>query len=367
VEIALASTLREWIADRIRQQGKITFYEWMNSALYHPDLGYYARTDLTRWGKQGDYRTSPERSELFAAVFSRFFVSLFEQLGKPDQFHIVEFGAGNGRFASGVLDTLKSDYPAVFEVVHYTIVETNSSSSLETLDPFGDKVVYASFAELTHTQRCVVFSNELFDALAVHRLRIVDGQLKELYVALSEDGQFEWVLDELSADVEAFCEKHLPPLTEGQTVEVNLGIESFFGVLQSKSMTGYVVTVDYGAEGDELYNQPQRFDGTLRAYSAHQFVDDILKEPGAYDITSTIDWGVAKIAGQEHGFVVEEFAPLDKFLMRVGILEELQKRMNNAAGDAERSVLTSAAREMILPGGMASSFQVLVQRSANDR
>ena len=361
----LLSTLTEWLADRIRNEGKITFHEWMNWALYHPDLGYYARGGLTRWGREGDYRTSPERTDLFPATFARYFVSLFDQLGRPDALPIIEFGAGNGKFALGVLSTLKTDYPSVFNVVHYTIIEINSEATaggLGTLSAFADKVSYTRLDELEHNQAGIVFSNELLDSFAVHRVRKVDGQLKEFYVGLDEQDQFVWLLDELSEHVQLFCEQRLPELSEGQTVEVNPGVDKFFALLESKSMTGYVITVDYGAEGDELYKATQRFDGTLRAFRAHKFVDDILSEPGAYDITSTIDWGVAKALGTQHGFDVEEFERLDKFLMRFGILDELEKRRANAQSEAERASLSAAAREMILPGGMASSFQVLVQK-----
>jgi len=365
VDTALSSPLTEWIADKIRQEGKITFWEWMHWALYHPKLGYYARTDITRWGREGDYSTSPERSDLFAATFARFFVSLFERMGSSAPFQIVEFGAGNGKFALSVLNSIKNDYPSLFDLLQYTIVESNIlaiDSSLDTLKPFRGKVRYVGPLEFEDNQSCIVFSNELLDSFCIHRVRKVDGRLKEFYVALGEDDKFEWKLGELSDDVELFCEQYLPELAEGQTVEVNPGIASFFDLLASKSMNGFVVTVDYGAEGKELYNQPERFDGTLRAYSAHQFIDDVLSDPGAYDITSTIDWGIAKAASGQHGFVVEEFQQLDRFLMRVGILDELEKRMSSAANDAERARMTTEARDMILPGGMASSFQVLVQK-----
>ena len=64
-------------------QGPITFYEWMKAALYDPEQGYYCRSDRERWGRQGDYRTSPERSVLFAATFARYFAKLHQDLGSP--------------------------------------------------------------------------------------------------------------------------------------------------------------------------------------------------------------------------------------------------------------------------------------------
>jgi SAM-dependent MidA family methyltransferase len=76
-QLSLAERLRE----QIRREGAISFHDWMAAALYDEREGYYRRTDLTRWGRTGDYRTSPERSPLFAATFARYFASLYDELG----------------------------------------------------------------------------------------------------------------------------------------------------------------------------------------------------------------------------------------------------------------------------------------------
>ena len=82
--LGLADRLRK----RIKRAGPITFRDWMNSALYDPEDGYYCRADLQRWGRAGDYRTSPERSPLFAATFARYFASLYEALNAPSRWTI---------------------------------------------------------------------------------------------------------------------------------------------------------------------------------------------------------------------------------------------------------------------------------------
>src|SRR5438876_1111894 len=65
--------IAERLAEQIRRDGPITFYDWMLAALYDAHDGYYLRSDLERWGREGDYRTSPETSALFAATFARYF------------------------------------------------------------------------------------------------------------------------------------------------------------------------------------------------------------------------------------------------------------------------------------------------------
>ena len=70
---------------RVRREGRLTFRDWMAAALYDERGGYYSRPDLERWGRAGDYRTTPERTPLFAATFARYFARLHEELWQPEQ------------------------------------------------------------------------------------------------------------------------------------------------------------------------------------------------------------------------------------------------------------------------------------------
>src|SRR5262249_39769320 len=129
-----------------------------------------------------------------------------------------------------------------------------------------------------------------------------------------KDAKFSWVIDEPSSDeiVEAFG--NFQSLKEGQIVELNLDIRNWFETVEGIFENGYLVSVDYGADAAELYSPRNRPDGTLRAFRRHEFVDDVLSNPGEYDITSSVDWTFVKSAGKQHGFEVEEFNRLDRFL-----------------------------------------------------
>jgi SAM-dependent MidA family methyltransferase len=362
----LSSPLAEELAQRIRRQGKITFREWMEAALYHPTFGYYNRTDLKRWGREGDYRTSPERSELFAATFARHFVQLYERLNRPENFTIVEVGGGDGQFAARVLKSLQKHSPAVFAVTRYVCVELSRdarSRTAERLQRFTGRFEFAKLTDLSPITAGILFSNELLDAFPVHRVTSVKGKLKELFVTLNENGGFAWLADELSTErLLEFCRREIPPLAEGQIVEVNLDIEDWLDTIAEKLVIGYLITVDYGFEAEELYGASARHDGTLRAFRRHEFVDDVLASPGDYDITTSVDWTFVKNVGNQRGLEVERFQALDRFLIEAGALEELEHRLVTADSESEKSSLTTAAREMILPSGMAAHFQVLVQK-----
>ena len=145
--IPYPSALGERIRERIRREGPITFCDWMRMALYDEDEGYYCRSDRQKWGRAGDYRTSPERSSLFAATFARYFARLYEQLGRPREWTIVEVGAGDGRFAGGVLETLQDSFPSVFSATRYVVDEAGSHSrslAQERLEPFGGLMIASS-------------------------------------------------------------------------------------------------------------------------------------------------------------------------------------------------------------------------------
>lgn len=334
--------LAERLRELIRARGPIPFRDWMEAALYDPEFGYYSRSDLKRWGREGDYRTSAERSELFAATFARYFAKLYDELGQPSQWTIFEDGAGDGSFARRVQRALEEEYPRVFEATRYQISEINNVS--EPPDPANPGLY---------------FSNELLDAFPVHRV-VNEG---ELYVTLDSGNNFTWSVGPLSTPrLSEFVDRHSIKLAPGQIIEVNLAIDDWLSSVTTKLKHGFVITVDYGAETAELYDPSLRPNGTLRAFSKHGFVDNVLSAPGEYDITSSVNWTQVKATGERLGLRVVEFESQDHFLLRAGLLEVLDHRLKRIGTQADHVRLTTDAREMILPGGMASSFQVLVQQ-----
>jgi len=159
-----------------------------------------------------------------------------------------------------------------------------------------------------------------------------------------------------------FCSTYSIELAKGQVIEINLAIDDWLSEVTAKVEQGFLITVDYGTEAAELYDPTLRPNGTLRGFSRHGFVEDLLAQPGEYDLTTSVNWTQVKTVGEKLGWTVIDFASQDKFLLNAGLLDQLQYRLDNAETEAEKVALTTGAREMILPGGMASSFQVLVQR-----
>jgi SAM-dependent MidA family methyltransferase len=55
---------------------------------------------------------------------------------------------------------------------------------------------------------------------------------------------------------------------------------------------------------------------------------------------------------------------LDQFLIDEGLLHRIATIAQTVTDTAEALQLTTSARELIIPGAMASSFQVLVQEKS---
>lgn len=357
------SSLSDRLRLRIQSEGAIPFHDFMEAALYDDEDGYYCR-ERQRWGRTGDYRTSPERSVLFAATFARYFATLFYKLGSPADLVLIEAGAGSGEFVDGVLETLRLRYFEVFKATSCVIDERSSASRAITqkrLQRFADRVAFARIADLSVICSGIVFSNELLDAGPVHRVTLKGGELLEFFVETDDAGQFQWTLRSPASNrlEEYFADAGIG-LAEGQVAEVNFGVEEWVRRVSTKLKRGYVVTVDYGAEELDLYSDARR-SGTLRAFEKHQLSENILDNPGCQDITTTVNWTQVKRIGEEAGLRTIELERQDRFLIREGLLEELEQRVLEAADEAERLRLRTNAREMILPSGMAASFQVLVQ------
>jgi len=366
----VSESLNQRLIHRIQLHGPITFEEWMRAALYDPSEGYYCRTDLPRWGRTGDYRTSPERSSLFGATFARYFARLYEEMGQPSQWTIVEAGSGGGHFAHGLLKTLNRYFPKVFAATRYVIDEISVNARERCREITREFAQRIEFGELgsTRIDPGVIFANELLDAFPVHRVTVNEGELKEFFVDVDAEGMFEWILKSPStAKLQEYLDVCEIKLGEGQIAEINLAVENWFNKVASSLKTGYVVTVDYGAGAQELYpSSPDdmRYPGTLRGFRGHVMVDDVLVDPGFHDLTATVNWTFVEKLGRRLELEVVDFKPQHKFLLDEGFLSQLEIDTQHADSDAERTRLRTAAREMILPDRMASKFQVMVQRKA---
>jgi SAM-dependent MidA family methyltransferase len=120
---------RALVAERIRQRGPITVAEFMDLALYAPEVGYYARA-AQRSGRAGDFFTSVDAGAVFGALLAERFAAWWHAMGSgangPPHIDLVEAAAGNGRLTRDVLDAAARRDPAFYHAIAAHLVERSA-------------------------------------------------------------------------------------------------------------------------------------------------------------------------------------------------------------------------------------------------
>lgn len=318
-------------------QQRITFAEFMDLALYHPQQGYYA-TGMVNIGDRGDFFTSPHLGADFGELLAEKFVRLWETMNRPSPFHLVEMGAGQGLLAVDILRYLQHKYPLFFANLDYYIIEKaeglkQQQQKLLAADPeLAAKVIWKDWVEIPEASLVgCCFSNELVDAFPVHLFTIAQGQLQEIYVSWQED-RFKEVIGEIStprlADHWQLIGMQVQDLAEGYRSEINLDALDWLTTVAGKLQRGYVVTIDYGYHSDansprQNYYSPSRDQGTLQCYYRHQHHNDPYINLGQQDITAHVNFTALEKQGQLLGLELESFTKQGLFLMELGLGDRL--------------------------------------------
>ena len=349
--------LRKDIINLINRRGKITFADYMELALYHPEYGYYT-SGKEKIGKKGDYYTSSDVHSVFGELIARQLEQMWRLLGS-NRFTVVEIGAGKGWLCHDILNHIKNEYPEFFEKIDYKIVEISRDlieRQSDTLKGFEEKVSWESFSadgfSFSPIEGCFL-SNEFVDSLSVHQVIVEDNCLKEIYVTTT-DGVLCEKIDELSnPELENYFKELNINLKDGQRAEVNLKALDWVKNISRCLNRGFVITIDYGYLAEELYSE-ERCRGTLVCYFEHTTSENPYERIGNQDITSHVNLSSIIEAGIKSGLSTTGFVRQSNFLIALGILN----KMNDAKGDFSK-LLTM--KNLFIPGGMGDMFKVLIQ------
>jgi len=356
--------LERLLADRLTADRSLSFRDFMDAALYHPQFGYYS-TPRPKIGPRGDFYTASNVHEVFGSVLAEALSRLCVDTG-PDsggEFNIVEFGAGTGQLAADILDRISDFNQSLSEMLVYTIIERSPVMIDEQRRRFGQTRCNVRWNDLDHLHsfRGVVLSNEFVDALPVHRVRMHEGKLEEQYVKLaahsgSEPGPLKlfWS-DRVRKGIPEFIQMAGADLADGQVVEVNLDAIEWLTRIGGLLRAGFVMTIDYGDHVEQLWDNGRR-EGTLRGFRRHRLVDSILDVPGEQDITASVNFTSLEKYGERAGLDTVSYERQTDFLIRNGFLDKLGE-----IADVKQRL---AAKNLIVPGGASDNFRVLVQRKS---
>jgi SAM-dependent MidA family methyltransferase len=308
----------------IHREGPITFATFMERALYDPEHGYYT-CPRSPWGRGGDYLTAPQVHSAVGAAIARLAAETDEVLGHPAPFTLIEAGSGDGQLMADVCDALAGDHPNLYERTRVWSVERSPASrerQSHTLQRHAARVGWAeSFTEIPDSGvRGGVFSNELFDALPVHRVVALPDGVHEIYVA-EEAGRFTETVAGLSTPrLSQYLDINGIDLCEGQVAEISLAAGDWMEAAADKLSAGFVLTIDYGAKTEVLYG-PDRQRGSLVCQRRYQLSADPFRHVGEQDISAHVDFGNLCRRGLGRGLVPLGLESLQIFLLGFGVTE----------------------------------------------
>jgi SAM-dependent MidA family methyltransferase len=354
--------LAELLAERIRRFGPITFADYMRECLYHPVHGYYSKAESKRFA---DYYTSVDVHPIFARLLARQFAEMWQSLDRPEEFTLVEAGAGVGRFAAQVLDFSSVKLPEFYGALRYVAVERSAwrrEHATIAAKRHADAEKFRASAEVPpHIAAGCFFSNELVDALPVHRVVMDSGTLKEVLVGFP-DGRFVDVVAPVStcAITEYFAAQGIA-LCEGQYAEAGLEACDWISEVGRRLARGYVLTIDYGHPARDLFDD-HHMRGTLLAYQNHRVSEEFYASPGEQDLTAHVNFTALESWGKRSGLETAGLTSQTAFLLALGKGNEFADLYDQGQTDAQRTKARLQLKTLIHPEGMGERFQVLIQR-----
>jgi SAM-dependent MidA family methyltransferase len=367
VNATLASRL---IAEEIRRRGPIPFARFMELALYGPGVGYYTRRGAGP-RPEADYVTSPEIHGAFGALLCGQLVEMWEALGRPTPFWLVEGGPGSGRFAADVMLTAEAAFPDFAEAVMLALAEISPPLRTRQKDRLHRWLDRVRWLEVEQQPPALgagcIFANELLDAMVVHRIAMVtDGPL-ERYVTV-DGGRFREIDCPIDGDrdwigFDGFVEASGGRLLPGQLGEFSLWAKSWVRMASQRISRGYMLLLDYGEPTSTLYGarHPR---GTLRCYRQHTMNEEPFRHVGEQDITAHVDLSVITRAAESAGAELLGATSQEALLGRLGLGALVERARDYTDGRAAEWGHQTALRALVDPAGLGHVAALLFGKDA---
>lgn len=346
----LSQILLAFICQKIKQTAPLSFAEYMQLALYHPELGYY-NNGTQKFDEGGDFITAPEISPLFGQSIAQQIISVFSALNAHN---ILEFGAGSGQLAVDILLALElsGKLPA-----HYYILELSAELKQRQHKKISEKIPHLKnkviwLERLPENFEGVVIANEVLDAMPVHRFFFQKNTFWEYHIDC-ENG----VLQEKLIPANEILTKGLSNNTfvEGYCSEINLLLGPWISSLSDCLTRGLVLLIDYGFPRHEYYHA-DRYMGTLMCHYQHHSHSDPYFWPGLQDITAHIDFTAVAEAATAAGFKLGGYTTQTHFLLSCGLMALAAQQSSST----EKSwMISQAIKKLILPSEMGELFKVM--------
>jgi SAM-dependent MidA family methyltransferase len=337
--------------------GWMPFSRYMELALYAPALGYYSG-GATKFGYRADdgsdFVTAPEMTPLFGRAFARAVADALEQTGTTE---IMEFGAGTGKLAAGMLAELAARR---VRCTRYTIVEVSAE-----LRERQQRTIEARVPDLAGRVHWISALPTAFAGVAIGN-EVLDAMPVRLYARRGG----AWFERGVEADIRGFRFGERPLNAETPPPAWAAGIghggdylseshdaaEAFVRTVCTMLRHGALLLADYGFPYGEYYH-PQRTMGTLMCHYRHRAHGDPFFFPGLQDITAHVDFSGIAQAGVGTGAELLGYTSQARFLINCGLTDMLAEI--DPADTARYLPNTGAVQKLLSEAEMGELFKVI--------
>lgn len=346
------SALLNEIKALIKSSGPMPVWRYMELCLMHPRYGYYVARDPL--GREGDFTTAPEVSQMFGELLGLWTASVWKQMGSPQLLRLIELGPGRGTMMADALRALRV-LPPLYQSLSVHMVEVNPvlrERQKTTLSGVRNIAWHDNIDDVPEGP-CIILANEFFDVLPIHQMVKHENGWHERVVDIDANGKLVFAA---AAEPTPRFDVLLPPLVRaapvGAVFEWRPDSEMMKLATRVRDQDGAALIIDYGHLRSDAGD-------TFQAIARHTFTDP-LKAPGQADVTAHVDFQALSRAAEDVGARVHGPVTQGEFLKRLGIDTRaaalMQKATPEVAGDivAAQKRLTDPGR-----GGMGSMFKVL--------
>ena len=289
--------------------------KFINLSLYDKKFGYYMKKNP--FGKKGDFITAPNISRLYSEMIAIWIISLWQSLGSPKKFNLIELGAGNGQMMKVFIESFQR-FPIFLKSCNFIIHEKSPSLiKIQKKELDKNKIEWVSQINKIKKNPCIFIANEFFDALPIKQFRKKEDLWLEKFINLKNPDKAFFF--EKEVDIKKIEKKIHFKISQNQNfIEYSeLGINYLKNIFKIiKINTGGLLLVDYGYTEKKMKN-------TLQAISNHKFAN-ILENIGNVDITHNISFDLFKRFTKKMGGLANNLTTQKEFLLKMGIKQRAQ-------------------------------------------
>lgn len=351
-EQALKDRLKRLIATT----GPISVATYMAACLGDQNAGYY--TNREPFGRDGDFITAPEVSQMFGEMIGIWCVGMWEALGHPEKIVLCEIGPGRGTLMADMLRTIDKLAPQFAQIA---MIETSPrlvAMQKQKLASHGERIAWHENFSTIPQGPLILVANELFDAIPIRQFVKAGGRFVERLIALDEKDALHFVSGTSGIDPALLPDGHenAPEGTIFEAAPARTALMQEIAIRITASR-GAALAIDYG-------HLQSGFGDTLQAMRKHAY-DDIFAHPGEADLTSHVDFEMLAGTSQACGCTTGTMSQ-GEFLVAMGLLDRAG-RLGAGRDHAFQEKIRADVERLASPDQMGTLFKVLAITSSGTR